>query len=279
MKVIGFIGASGTGKSHHALVVAYEHHIPCIIDDGLLIYQNRIVAGQSAKEETNTFKAVRRAIFSDDAHAASICRALQEIQPHTLLILGTSRHMICRICQALHLPEASSYIRIEDVSCPEEIAKARAIRQKEGKHIIPVPTMELKTHFRGYLLNSVRSLFAGRSGQKTPDFEHSVVRPVFSYYGKLIFSPVVLEKIVRHSIGAVPGMAKIHRLKVEKNYHAGANGLAVILSVSIFYGENIRSLTSRMKQAVQQDLEYTTGMSLDVLKITIRSVVPAPETP
>lgn len=49
MKTIGFIGSSGTGKSHHALVVAHDHNINCIIDDGLLIYENRIIAGHSAK--------------------------------------------------------------------------------------------------------------------------------------------------------------------------------------------------------------------------------------
>ena len=56
MEVVGFIGASGTGKSHHALVVAYDHEIQTIIDDGLLIDHNRIVAGRSAKDETNRLR-------------------------------------------------------------------------------------------------------------------------------------------------------------------------------------------------------------------------------
>ena len=105
--------------------------------------------------------------------------------------------MIHRICESLHLPEASQFIRIEDVSCPSEIAKARAIRIKEGKHIIPVPTMELKPHFQGYLLDPIRSFFYGRNGKKISPFERSVVRPVFSYYGKLTFSNDVLEALVR----------------------------------------------------------------------------------
>lgn len=166
MEVFGFIGASGTGKSHHALVVAYDHDIQAIIDDGLLIDHNRIVAGRSAKEETNRLKAVRRAIFNKPEDAAAMRAALEKIHPDKLLILGTSKHMIHRICESLHLPEASQFIRIEDVSCPSEIAKARAIRIKEGKHIIPVPTMELKPHFQGYLLDPIRSFFYGRNGKK-----------------------------------------------------------------------------------------------------------------
>ena len=72
MEVFGFIGASGTGKSHHALVVAYDHDIQAIIDDGLLIDHNRIVAGRSAKEETNRLKAVRRAIFNKPEDVARL---------------------------------------------------------------------------------------------------------------------------------------------------------------------------------------------------------------
>ena len=49
MEVFAFIGPPGTGKSDRALVVAYENRCACIIDDGILIYHNRWVAGASAK--------------------------------------------------------------------------------------------------------------------------------------------------------------------------------------------------------------------------------------
>ena len=273
MKVIGFIGASGTGKSHHALEVAYDRHISCIIDDGLLIYQNRIIAGQSAKEETNRMKAVRCAIFFKKEHADRVKDALHKLQPHELLILGTSKHMIHRICEALSLPEADSYIRIEEVSCPAEIEKARAIRMNEGKHIIPVPMMELKPRFRGYILNPIHSLLTRRN-KKAPDFEHSVVRPVFSYYGKLTFSNEVMAHLVRYRLQHIDGLAKINRLHIDKNWHSEGNGLAVFLTVTVYYGENLKSLMSRIKQELQKDIEYTTGMSFEILKITVRGIIP-----
>lgn len=273
MHITGFIGASGTGKSYHALVVAHERNIDCIIDDGLLIYQNRIVAGQSAKEETNRMQAVRRAIFLDPAHAEAVRKALFTIQPPRLLILGTSKHMICRICQALHLPHADDYIHIEEVSSAAEIAKARDIRLKEGKHIIPVPTMELKSHFHGYLLDPIRSFLSARGGRKS-GVEQSVVRPVFSYYGKLVFSDDVLFALVRHTLKGMSGIARVNRVKVAKNYLSHANGLAIILTLTIYYGENIRQLLRRVKDEVQQSVEYTTGMSVDVMKITIRGIAP-----
>lgn len=272
MEVTGFIGASGTGKSHHALVVAYDQRIHCIIDDGLLIYRNRIIAGRSAKEETNRLKAVRRAIFTDPDDARQVKAALQRFQPEKILILGTSEHMIHRICEALSLPEPARFIRIEDVSSPEEMAKARELRLKEGKHIIPVPTMELKPHFRGYLLDPLRSFLNGRNGGKNDPFERSVVRPVFSYYGKLTFNDSVLESLVRHALADVYGVKRVNRLKVEKNYHTHQNGLAIIMAVTILYGENVKKLMVAIKRAIQKEIEYTTGMSVEVLKITVRGV-------
>lgn len=272
MKCIGFIGPSGTGKSHHALVVAHDYNIDCIIDDGLLIYHNKIVVGHSAKEENNRMQAVRRAIFFYPDHAASVRQALAKIAPDQLLILGTSKHMIHRICEALHLPEASQFIHIEDVSSAAEIAKAREIRNKEGKHIIPVPTMELKSHFHGYLLDPIRALLRGKGGKKEGDVEQSVVRPVFSYYGKLVFSDDVLFAIVRHCLSQIKGIARVNRVKVAKNYETDHNGLAIILTITVYYGESLKQLMRTIKDQVQHDIEYMTDMSVDVMKITVRGI-------
>lgn len=81
MEVIAFIGPPGTGKSDRALVVAYENHASCIIDDGILIYHNRIVAGSSAKKEESRLKAVRRAIFQDPQQILSVQNALKKFIP------------------------------------------------------------------------------------------------------------------------------------------------------------------------------------------------------
>ena len=274
MKIIGFVGPAGTGKSHHATVVAYEHNIDCIIDDGILIYRNRIVAGRSAKDETNQLKATRCAVFMDKQHATNVKKALAGIMPEKLLILGTSEHMVRHITKALDLPVVDEYIRIEDVSTPGEIATARSVRKTEGKHVIPVPTMELKSHFRGYLLDPIRSLFHKKdSGGHTPDsFERSVVRPVFSYYGKLTFTDEALRALVLHGIHQVHGIAAVNKIKLTRSTTSAGNGIIIVLAVTVLYGENIKKLMRRVKNAIQEEIEYTTGMSIDVLKVTIRGV-------
>ena len=65
MKVLGFVGVSGSGKSYRALDVAASHGIKYIIDDGLLIVDEKIVAGHSAKREKTYMGAVRAALFDD----------------------------------------------------------------------------------------------------------------------------------------------------------------------------------------------------------------------
>ena len=65
MKYMHF-GPSGTGKSYKALEVACENDIEYLIDDGLLIYKSKIVAGISAKQSKTYIEAVKRAIFNDE---------------------------------------------------------------------------------------------------------------------------------------------------------------------------------------------------------------------
>ena len=49
IQVYAFVGPSGTGKSYRAQMVANSRDIEYIIDDGLLIAGNEVLAGVSAK--------------------------------------------------------------------------------------------------------------------------------------------------------------------------------------------------------------------------------------
>ena len=74
MYICALVGPSGTGKSHRALWVAKEHNIDYIIDDGLLIRGNGVVAGKSAKREKTRVGAVKTAVFTDDEHAFEVSK-------------------------------------------------------------------------------------------------------------------------------------------------------------------------------------------------------------
>ena len=49
--VYALAGPSGTGKSFRAKLLAQKYNIEAIIDDGLVIQNDKILAGQSAKRE------------------------------------------------------------------------------------------------------------------------------------------------------------------------------------------------------------------------------------
>ena len=63
MKVYAFVGPSGTGKSYRAQMVASENNINFIIDDGLFIKDNEIIAGESAKKAPTKIDTVKIAVF------------------------------------------------------------------------------------------------------------------------------------------------------------------------------------------------------------------------
>ena len=142
--VFAFFGPSGTGKSFRAKLVAQRYGIKVIIDDGLLIQDDEILAGKSAKLEKNYMGAVRAALFDDKEHRDSVARAIIKNKIKKILILGTSEKMVNKIAVRLQLPLPEKYIRIEDISTPEQMEEARRSRQIEGKHVIPVRSYEVK---------------------------------------------------------------------------------------------------------------------------------------
>ena len=282
MEVVAFVGSSGTGKSHRALVVAHENKIECIIDDGILIHDNKIVAGFSAKKESSRLKAVRRAIFQDPVQVKEVRSQLDVIKPNRLMIIGTSDNMVKKITKALGIQEPDRYIRIEDVATPKEIEKAQYARLKEGKHIIPVPTMELKPHFKGYLIDPIKTIWRRRTLRKQdPDkigqigsegFERSVVRPAFSYYGRLTFDDDVIIKLIRNGLKKVPGVDASSDIAFKKS-SKGQNGLILDMSVVIEQGHPVKPLMQQVQKSVRNEIEYITGMSVERMSIKVKNIV------
>ena len=64
--------------------------------------------------------------------------------------MATSDNMIEKIVKRLELPEPEKTVYIQQIASKQEIKKAKQARLRDGKHIVPVPTVELKPHFTGY---------------------------------------------------------------------------------------------------------------------------------
>lgn len=185
--------------------------------------------------------------------------------------------MVGKISSALDIGKPERYIHIEDIASSREIEKAQNARLKEGKHIIPVPTMELKPHFKGYLIDPIKSILRRTRSTKTngaapQDFEKSVVRPVFSYYGRLTFSDQVIEALIKNSLSKVPDMAECDDIKIKKT-SKGTNALMLDMGVSIYRGRPVKQIMNDMHKAISNEIEYITGMSVERLSIVVDNVV------
>ncbi len=269
MEIMALVGASGTGKSHRALVVAHEHNIDTIIDDGLLIKDSKIIAGRSAKSEASKIMAVKRAIFMEESHAQEVREAIATVEPQRILVLGTSINMIEKIITILKLPELSKIIMIEDIATPAEMNKARESRLKEGKHVIPVPTIELKPHFSGYLIDPLEIFFKKPKSLRRKIGEKSIVRPIFSYYGKLLISDAAIATIVDYVATTDPQIPRATHINV-KNSHDDEKGISIHLDVTVKYGSSLWDIAYEAQGRIKKMVEHMTGLMVKEVNVSVK---------
>lgn len=270
--VVAFIGPSGTGKSTRAIMVARQNKIGYIIDDGLLINGGRIVAGLSAKKAMSRLESVRQALFADETRAAVMRRALAEHHPAALMILGTSDGMLEKICRNLWLNPPSMLIRIEDISTEEEMREAKNTRMTEGKHTIPVPSMEIKHEFSGYFSDPFWRRLRRRDRSVPTQFdetERTVVRPTFSGLGSYSISDDAMRDMVRIILRRVRGVAELVDFRAEKEIY----GVVIDMELSLVYGFKAQSVLSEAQERVSRQIEEFTSINVMAVNVRAKRVV------
>jgi len=265
MKIYALYGTSGTGKSTSALQLAHRLGIDAIIDDGILVYHGSKLAGTSAKYEKTKIQAVKRAIFHYRDHAEEVRRALQQKQPKRLLILGTSKRMIERILTALQLPANVEYIPIETIKPPQEIEAAKYIRETQGKHVIPIPRVEVEHDFLQRMIASAKHIFSAR---KEVIGESTVVHPPFSG-GRIQIHPQVLRKIVQHACAGFEAVSQVHKTAYT---FQDLPRLQVSLSLTLPCGAPIRPLVSEIQQVLYEETTYCLNIAPASIDIQVVSV-------
>ena len=268
IKVYAFVGPSGTGKSYRAQMVASEKDIKFIIDDGLLIMDNKVIAGESAKKAPTKVGTVKHALFYEKEERDNIIKALRKYRPQSILILGTSDGMVKKIAANLGLPEISEIIYITDVATEQEMETARRIRVTEGKHVIPVPTFEIKKDFSGYLLDPLQIFKSKGKGEKPYVSEKSIIRPTFSYLGNFTISDTVFRQILEYLAVQTPAIYKILKTRVE-NYGEGAK---LYMEVTIMYGYNVVDGIKEFKKKARKEIEKLTAMNVVNLEVVAKNI-------
>ncbi|HJV46120.1 MAG TPA: hypothetical protein VJ824_10400 [Bacillota bacterium] len=265
MEIYALYGPSGTGKSTSALALAHKHHISAIIDDGLLIFQGQKIAGTSAKYEKTTVQAVKRAIFFYPDHAKEVKETLSLYPIDRLLILGTSRKMISRIQEALELPVVDHYVYIADIRSSAEIKAALFDRETGGRHVIPIPRLQVEQDFVSRLIAKVNKIF---SHKKEEIGETTIVHPHF-HSGKIHVSETVLKKLVTHSCGDFPFIRDIHRIKVDITEKMR---IEVDLRISLELEESLKDMAYSVQKSIYQAFVNHLNLEVEQIRVYISQV-------
>lgn len=266
--VYAFVGPSGTGKSYRAQMVASENGINYIIDDGLFIKDNEIIAGNSAKKAPTKIETVKHALFVQDEEKAIVISAIQKYQPEKILILGTSDNMVKKIAENLKLPDIAKFIYISDIATQEEMEKARNIRLTEGKHVIPVPTFELKKDFSGYILDPLQIFKSKGRGAKPYISEKSIIRPTFSYLGNFTISDSVFRQILEYLATKTDAIYKVMKTRVDND----SDGPYIYMEVIVLYGYNIIEAIKEFKMKATKEIEKLTAMTPQKIEVVAKGI-------
>ena len=268
IKVYAFVGPSGTGKSYRAQMVAAEKDIHFIIDDGLLINDSVVIAGSSAKKAATKIETVKKALFISEEESKCIQNALKKYKAKSILILGTSDGMVEKIANNLKLPKIIETVYISDVATEQEMETARNIRVTEGKHVIPVPTFQIKKDFSGYLLDPLQIFKSKGIGQKPYVAEKSIIRPTFSYLGNFTISDTVFRQIMEYIASKFKEINKIIRTRVENSEY----GPVIYMELEVVYGCNVPETLKDFKRKATKEIESLTAMNVLKMDVVAKSI-------
>ncbi len=269
MKVIVLVGESGSGKSYQAISLAKSEKVTYIIDDGLLIKGNKVLGGYSAKREKSKMAAVKRALFIDEEHRKEIVDILIKENPKSILILGTSDKMVNNIARRLQLEPIQQRFYIEDIVSKEEIRIAKKSRFKEGKHVIPVPTFEIKKDFSGYFLNPLSVFKHLGKGEKYESDEKSVVRPTFSYMGRYTISDRVVRELTVYAIMKIKGIYKVNYIELKTL----TSGIIIDVGLVAIYGYSIKALMEDVQRQINVEVEGMTSLNILYINVFVKNLI------
>ena len=271
VKVYALVGRSGTGKSFRAQLVANKYHIPLIVDDGLLIKDDKILAGKSAKQETNFLTAVKRALFQEISHHEEVLNALKSERFRKILILGTSEKMATKIALRLNLPEPSQIIHIEDIATKDEIDTAMRIRYSEGKHVIPVPPLQITRNYPSIVYDSIRVGLRKRLAflpvfRNTKTVEKTLVCPEFSKQEQSAISEAAITQMVRGCLNEYEDTMKVSKV----TYSYGNEGYD--LEITVRSPESLSGhMVAEFEEYIADSLEKYGGILIHKVRLIVQA--------
>ena len=214
------------------------------------------MAGKSAKKAPTRIETVKKAIFIDEKERNEMREALKKYKPEAILILGTSDDMVEKIAANLDIPKPERTIYINQVATETEMETAKRIRTTQGKHVIPVPTFEIKSDFSGYILDPLQIIkFKGRGNE-----------PYIAE--NFTISDNVFRQIAKYVAKKTEGIHRISRTRVEST----VGGTNIYMEVYVVYGYNIVNVLREFKTKTKKEIERLTTMNVQEVSITAKGI-------
>ncbi len=268
MKVYGLIGKSGTGKSFQAVNLCKELNIESIIDDGLFICRNKVVAGISAKRQETKVGAVKAALFNKDEHRDEVAAAIRKIKPSSILVIGTSDRMVDKIVKRLDIGKIGKRIYIDEITTEAQRDIARKQRDEMGQHVIPVPTFQLKRQFSGYFMLPMRMLLK-EWGSWRDISEKSVVRPTYSYLGEYKISEKVMSDIIECVKRESENVLEINKVGIGLMQE----GIDIYVIAGFKYGVDLPEAAKKFQADVAGKIEEMTSFNVNRLELEVKDII------
>lgn len=281
--VYALVGGSGTGKSYNAKLVAERYGLNAIIDDGLLIQDDKILAGRSAKSEKTYMGAVRVALFDNKEHRDEIARKIKHYHIRRILILGTSEKMVMKIATRLQLPPPAKFLHIEDIVSKDDIELALKSRQIEGKHVIPVASIEVRRRYPQIFTNGIRFTFhrsnplnvvSTDNRRDSRVVEKSVVQPEFSKKSRVNISEAALVQLASKCIQEYDEGIRVKKMTVKTDNR----GYRLIITIDIpadissSAGLPLTKRVDNLQKKMIARIEGSTGIFIEEVNIIMDKV-------
>jgi uncharacterized alkaline shock family protein YloU len=135
--------------------------------------------------------------------------------------------------------------------------------------------VEVKKAFPGTIIDPIK-VFLQRKIEKQVKQkwqEQAVVRPTFTFYGKLTVERYALEDIIRYAAKElkelqekVKGVGKINIL----NHDDGS--ITIELFPTLFYGHNLTEVSRTLQQEIINRVEEMTGLLVKAVNIHVKEI-------
>jgi uncharacterized alkaline shock family protein YloU len=102
------------------------------------------------------------------------------------------------------------------------------------------------------------------------DADRSIVRPAFSFYGKLLIADTAIENIIEIIAAKMLGVDKVTSVGIRRR--TDSKGITISMEVILHYGVNIFTVTRQMQAKIKEKVEYMTAMQVKNVNVSIRSL-------